>query len=286
MACAAADIFRQAARLNREDPRRQGNLIELSAPANVIVTGDIHGNLQGLARILAFFNRRSGPWHLVLQEIIHGPLDDNGADRSVELLLRAARAKIDKPTQVLFLMGNHDLAQVTGVEITKGDCRACDAFSRGLRYVFEDQADEVAPAVDEFLLSLPMAIRCPNRVLITHSLPSPNRMPADPVEVLLRDYRPEDIARGGPAYEWTWGRNQSPEQTDLLAERLGVDFFMLGHRRTPSGCELILPRVLTLACDHGHGCVLCFDAAKPFNPNQLCDNLKYLAEILPDGGTA
>ena len=286
MSCVAADIFRQAARLNRDDPRRRGNLIQLEPTDQVIVTGDIHGNRQALARILAFSNRRPGPWRLILQEIIHGPLEPCGADRSAELLLRAARVKVERPDQVLFLMGNHDLAQITGAEINKGGGGACDAFCQGLRLVFEDQADEVAPAVDEFLRSLPMAIRCPNRVFITHSLPSPHRMPAEPTDVLTRPYRDGDFDRGGDAYEWTWGRHQTPEQTDELARRLDVDFFILGHRRTPSGCELILPRVLTLACDHSHGCIMCFRADQPFDPNRLCDCLKYLAEILPDGSTA
>jgi hypothetical protein len=286
MSAPAADIFRQAARLNREDPRRRGNLVQLEPAMLVLATGDIHGNAQALARILSFARRRPRPWRLVLQEIIHGPLDDHGADRSVEPLLRAARAKIEFPQEVLFLMGNHDLAQLTGVEISKGASGACDAFRQGVKYVFEDQADEVAPAVTEFLASMPMAVRTPNRVLITHSLPSPHRQSAAGVDVLTRDYQDGDFHRGGPAYEWTWGRNQTPEQTEELAAKLDVDFFMLGHRRTPSGCELILPRALTLACDHAHGCVLCFDSDKPFDPNRLCDGLKYLAEILPDGHTA
>jgi hypothetical protein len=286
MGSPAAEIFRQAAQLNRQDPRRRGNLVELEPGMRVIVTGDIHGYRQALARILAFCGQQAGPWRLVLQEIIHGPSDPSGHDRSAELLLRAARAKQERPEQVLFLMGNHDLSQLTRTEISKDSRGACDSFTKGLRHVFEDQADEVAAAVEEFLRSLPMAVRTPNRVLITHSLPSPHRMERAPADVLLRDYRKGDFERGGPAYEWTWGRNQTPEQTDELARQLDVDFFILGHRRTPSGCELILPRALTLACDHAHGCLLCFDSDKPFDPNRLCDGLKYLAEILPDGTTA
>ena len=73
----------------------------------------------------------------------------------------------------------------------------CKSFSAGVDHAFGAAGAEVLQAVNEFLLSMPLAIRCANRVLIVHSLPSPGR-PAD----LPRDqYRPEDLRRGGGVYE-------------------------------------------------------------------------------------
>lgn len=258
---AAADIFRQAAQLNLQDGRRHGNIVELEDGCDVIVTGDIHGNRQAFTRIISYFERPSRrPRRLVLQELIHGPLDaSTGQDRSVELLLRAVRLKVDRPADVLFVMGNHDLAQITGCEIAKEGFHSYRAFTDGVHFAFEEHGGEVLVAIREFLVSLPLAVKCPNGVLIAHSLPSPHclKTSSSRMEILHRPYRPEDFLRGGPAYEWTWGRTQTQEQIDALATELGVALFLLGHRHTRSGIEAVAQAV-TLASDHDRGCLIEF----------------------------
>jgi len=257
---AFTDIFRKAAELNRGDPLRKGNLVELEGPAQVLVAGDIHGNRAGLAKIIAHAavgsseNRR-----LVLQEVIHGPPDPRtGHDRSIELLVRVARLKIAAPSRVFFVLGNHDLAQATGSEVTKEGRGVCKAFAAGVEAACPGAGTEVLEAAKGFLLSMPLAIRLPNRVWISHSLPSPRRMELAGVEIFARQVRPEDLLRGGAVYEWTWGRDQTPEQIDALAAALGVDFFILGHKHTRRGWDMLSPRALVLGCDHDRGCVMEF----------------------------
>jgi hypothetical protein len=282
---AAADIFRQAARLNLEDDRRHGNLLELEAGCDVIVTGDIHGNLRAFTSILSYFERPSSyPRRLVLQELIHGPLDQTtGQDRSIELLLRAVRLKVDRPADVIFVMGNHDLAQLTGSEVAKEGFHSCRAFIDGVHFAFEEQGHEVLLAVREFLASLPLAVRCPNRVLIAHSLPSPRRPKAQGsetvTEILHRPYRPEDFLRGGAVYQWTWGRAHTDEQIDALAAELGVELFLLGHRHTRAGIEAITRRAITLASDNDHGCLLEFRSDQPLDVQTAMMSATPLAAI-------
>jgi hypothetical protein len=282
---AAADIFRQAARLNLQDDRRHGNLVELEGGCDVIVTGDIHGNRRAFSRIVSYFERPSSlPRRLVLQELIHGPLDQTtGQDRSVELLLRAVRLKVDRPADVIFVMGNHDLAQITGSEIAKEGFPSCRAFDEGVRFAFEEQGGEVLVAVREFLISLPLAARCPNGVMITHSLPSPHRLKVPEsgtgTEILHRPYRPEDFLRGGAAYKWTWGRAQTDEQIDALAAELGVELFLLGHRHTRPGIEAVARRAIALASDHDHGCLLEFRSDQPLDVQTAMMSATPLAAI-------
>ena len=253
-----AEIFRQAADGNRRDSRRKGNLVQLDDAAEIVIAGDLHGHRGNLAKVLDYADLPHHPARiLVLQEIIHGPLDERtGMDRSVELLMRAARVRLACPN-LLFLLGNHDLAQVTGNEITKEGRGVCKSFSLALAQTFGPEAPEIALALNEFLLSIPLAIRAPRGLMVTHSLPSPGRMELAGLDILeAQGYTDRDVRRGGGAYEWTWGRNQTPEQLDDLAARLDVRFFVMGHRHSPDGFELVPGRAISLACDTERGCLL------------------------------
>ena len=223
---AAADAFRRAADLVRNDPRRRGSLLDLAAPADVLIAGDIHGRRESLRPLLRLLEARPA-MTLILQEIIHGPLDpETGHDLSGELLLQAVRAKLAHPQRVHFVLGNHDVAQITRSEITKKGRGVCRDFISGMTASFGPEAPEVYMAAMSFLRALPLAVRFANGVLAAHSLPSPNRAHLGPVEILDRPLAPDDLNRGGAAYEWTWGRDQSPEQLDELADRLAVRYFV------------------------------------------------------------
>src|SRR5690606_37947996 len=110
--------------------------------------------------------------HLVLHELIHGDhIDAAGAEDSWTMLYNAAKLKCDHSSQVHFLMANHDLAQVFGEGISKGGTDVCEAFRKGLKRDFKDRYHYAEAAISEFLLSLPLAIRAPNGLWFSHSLP-------------------------------------------------------------------------------------------------------------------
>jgi hypothetical protein len=212
---------------------------------------------------------------LVFQEITHGPPDPkSGQDRSIELLLRAARMKVEQPDQVLFLLGNHDIAQVTGSEISKAGRRVCQGFTDGVFYAFGDDGREVLAAVEQFLLSMPLAIRCPNRVMLCHTLPDPARMEQAGTEILDRPYEDADLRRGGPVYEWTWGRNQTAQQIEQLAAQFDVDFFVLSHKHIDTGYELLSPRAIVVVSDHDHGGILQFALDTPLTGDNVAAHFK------------
>lgn len=257
----AADIFRQAAELNRNDPRRQGNVVHVGRPPRTLIAGDLHGSRSNLNTLLHHAEKDPRAL-LVLQEIIHGPDDPRtGHDRSAEVMLRAARAKIERPEHVLFLLGNHAVAQITGNEITKEGRGSCKAFDNGLRYCFADEAPEVYAAILGFCRSMPLAIRFDNGLLASHTLPSPERMDLADLTILERPWQDtEELRRGGAVYEWTWGRNQTAEQLDQLAETLGIESFVLGHKHIQTGWEALPARGIHLMTDDAMGQVLEFGA--------------------------
>ncbi len=274
-------MFRRAAAMVRQDPRRRGNVVELTAPREVVVAGDLHGNRAALDKVLRYARPGAvdGP-ALVLQELIHGPPDEkSGQERSVELLVRAVRMMVEHPQQVLFLMGNHDLAQATGAEILKTGGSVCKDFVRGAEYCFGEAAGEVLEAAGELFLALPLAVRTPNGVWMSHSLPSPARTTPEILNVLHRPYEASDFRRGGGVYEWTWGRGQKPEQIEALAAELKVEYFILGHRHLDEGYEFLGPRCLTITSDGPGGCLVRFPCDRPLTGGAVGQYIKPLAAI-------
>jgi hypothetical protein len=138
----------------------------------------------------------------------------------------------------------------------------CKAFRNGVDFSFGAAAGEVMEAIVRFLTSLPMAVRC-GGTFLAHSVPAPNRMEAAGTEILRRPYRPEDMKRGGPLYDWTWGRAQTAEEMEALAARLECSFFMLGHKHIEGGYEWLPPRTVFLTSDTERGCVVVFPAGAP-----------------------
>ena len=281
MASVVADLFRQAGALNLQDPRRNGNVVTLEGDCDVMVSGDIHGSRAALTKIIAAADLTGLPERrLILQEIVHGPPDPrSGQDRSVEPLLRAARLKIAHPQQVLFVLGNHDIAQVTGHEIMKDGRGTCKEFASGVSYAYREDAPEIMEAICDFLISAPMAIRCPNGVFISHSVPSPKRMALAGVDILGRAHEKSDLLRGAPVYEWVWGRGQTGEQLATLAGQIGVEFFVLGHRHISAGWERIANRGVTISSGHEHGVIIEFCCDAPLNPDSLEEHLKPITSL-------
>ena len=278
---AAADIFRQAAELNLSDPRREGNVVTVSPSSRIICSGDLHGYRAAFSNIVSHAKLGANPNNrVVLQEIIHGPVDQRtGFDRSIELLMRAARLRIEHPAEALLIMGNHDLAQVSGSEISKYGYGVCKAFIDGVRYAFADDADDLLAALDEFFMSLPLAVRCPGGVFISHSVPSPGKFDQGCMEILDRPITHQDMLRNGPAYNWVWGRRHTEEQLETLAGQLGVEFFLMAHQHTESGYDLISRRGAVVLSDHTNGYITEFHADQKISGDSLRQYLKPLSTL-------
>lgn len=255
----SAEIFLKAAELSVNCPLRRGNVLHVTGGGKTVVSGDIHGVRSSMNNILTRFAAPDKPL-LVFQEIIHGPSDPQGHDRSIELLLRAARLKCQNPGRVHFVLGNHDLAQFTGGEITKEGRGVCDSFKEGVKHCFGDGAYEVYSAAMAFFRSLPLAIKFDNGVMVSHSLPSPNRMKFFSPAILENPCKEEDLKRGGAVYELVWGRDQTPQQLEELSQMLGAEFFLLGHRHINEGLLEIPERAVAINSNTSGGCIVEFDA--------------------------
>lgn len=99
--------LRRAIDAFRATPGRHGRVISLTNVTEVLVVGDLHGNVANFRLALQRANLRLYPQrHLVLQELIHGPFRyPDGGDKSHQLLDLTAALKCEFPERVHYLLG-------------------------------------------------------------------------------------------------------------------------------------------------------------------------------------
>ena len=274
-AAVVADLLHQTAERNRADPKRAGASLHLPDTGTLLATGDLHDNTQALQRIIKRARLdRSPDHHVVLHELIHGPSRLNGMDLSIRTLARACAVKLAYPEQVHFLLSNHELAQRRQEHVFKDGGSDVDAFNDGLMHLFgEDGAQQVHEAFDDYVDSLLLAVRCANGVMVAHSLPAPRKIEFFDTSVVDRDLADEDYNTTGSAYLMVWGRHQNNKLATELAEAWDVKTFLLGHQPAEMGWEEKAHNILILNSDHGHGVCLPVDLSKPFERDELIEQI-------------
>lgn len=269
-ASAVCHILHECAQLNREDPIRRGSLLHFGSAGQVVMTGDMHGNLRNFEKLQRFCALARSPGRsVILHELIHEePTVPYGPDYSIELLVRAAEWKCEHPDNVYFLQSNHELSQYLGFEITKGGRSVLYDFERGVKERFGGQTERVMEAVQDYLGSLPLAARTASGVFMAHSLPDPLRMEFFDLSVFDRTPTLADYEAGGAAHALVWGRFHSERDVAYFASKLGVEAVLVGHTPQESGYAVI-GRMIILASDHQHGCFLPIDLSRKPTVEQL-----------------
>src|SRR5262249_11519062 len=130
--------------------------------------------------------------HLVLQELVHGPYRySGGGDKSHQLVDLLAALKCQHPRQVHLILGNHELSQAKFQDIAKVEADLNALFREGVAEAYGPKARNIYAAYLELFNAVPLALRTPNRVFISHSLPSASRMKQFEVHVLEQDHPDE-----------------------------------------------------------------------------------------------
>jgi hypothetical protein len=275
------DLLNRGIRANQADQFRRANLVRLPGQGSLVVAGDLHGHRRNFERIVTYAALASHPdRHLVLQEIIHGgPEDDTGGCLSYQLLLDAVRFKLEFPDQVHFVMGNHDTAYICSAEVMKNGKEMVRAMDMAVERQFQHAGSDVKLAIRQFLFSQPLAVRCTNRIWISHSLPSDQMAGKFEVGIFDRELQLKDCKKPGSAYLLTWGRRHSQNTLDKMAKDLDSDVFVLGHQPQADGWRQAGDNLLILACDHDHGCLIELDLAQTYTVQALISRIVPLASI-------
>lgn len=277
----AAQVLREAAQLNRDDPLREGSLLNFPDYGQLVMTGDMHGHRRNFEKLQRYCRLEYSPGrHVMLHELIHEDVRElAGLDHSHELLLEAARWKVEFPDQVHFLQSNHELAQLTRQEITKLGRVVTEEFERSVKLHYGEGGQEVVDAMDDFIASLPLGGRTANRVFLSHSIPGPREMPLFQSDVFRRDYNQADMTERGSAYLLVWGRFHTEESISSFCDMVDCDFILAGHEPQEMGYTVAHDRMLILASDHNHGVFLPFDLGKPVTMEALAQNVRPFAAI-------
>ncbi len=255
----------------------------ISSPGRLIATGDLHDNPLHFTRLVELAGLAEGaePAHVTLHEIIHPDQLLGDVDFSYRALTRVARLKADHPEHVHVLLANHELAQIIGSGIVKNGVRVVEAFNEGIERTFADEAPGVIAAIEEFVRSMPLALRVHTPrgdILCAHSLPGTAAMQRFDTSILERDLTDEDYApRRGSAHLMVWGRDYDAEQLEDLVERWGVVMFILGHQHVPTGIELVPPNAVVLNSDHQRGMYLEINLSDPPTPERALWDARPLA---------
>jgi hypothetical protein len=235
----------------RDTPGRRGRLVRLEGAAEVLVAGDLHGNLENFRRLLALADLARHPGrHFVLQELVHGPhYYPAGGDKSHQLLDLVAALKCQYPDRVHFLLGNHELAQATARRISKGDLDLNAAFREGVGTAYGPRAAEIYAAYCRLFAVVPVALRTANRVFISHSLPPASRLPDFDLAALERDEPAEaDLLPGGSLHMIVWGRDTRRENVAEFLSRVDADLLISGHIPCDRGFDLPNDRQVIIDC--------------------------------------
>lgn len=275
------DLLNKGIEANNADKYRRDNLVRLPADGSVVVTGDLHGHRRNFERIVAYADLENNPKrHLVLQEIIHGgPEDTLGGCLSYKLLFDIIRYKLSLPDRVHIIMGNHDTAFINRSEVMKDGREMNRAMCLAMEREFGKDAADVELATRQCLFSQPLAVRCDNRIWMSHSLPADRLIDKFDPNIFNRQLKINDIVRPGSAYLLTWGRKHSQTLLDNLAKTFDTDIFVLGHQPQDQGWCQVGKNLLILASNHNHGCLLSIDLAKSYNIEQLIESIVPLASI-------
>jgi hypothetical protein len=262
----------RAVQLFRDTPGRQGRVVLLQGAQEVLAGGDLHGHLGNFRLLLEKADLARHPnRHLVLQEVIHGAYRyPAGGDKSHQLLDLVAALKCQYPRQVHFLLGNHELAQLMQRRITKEEVDLNELFREGVGTAYGPRAREVYAVYLELFAVVPVAVRTPNRVWLSHSLPPGSRMEAfDPAALYREPSAPEDLTPGGSVHVVLWGRDTRAETAAAFLARVDADLLVTGHIACDNGFEAPNDHQLILDCAGSPACYCLFPADRPLTHAEL-----------------
>jgi hypothetical protein len=216
--------------------------------------------------------------HLVLQELVHGPFRyPAGGDKSHQLVDLLAALKCQYPRQVHMLLGNHELSEWTGQDIAKGLSDLKELFMGGLQTAYGPKAPAIYEAYRELFAVVPLALRTPNRVFLSHSLPAGSKLEKFDPAILEQDTHAEaELHFGGPVHSLVWGRDTRLATTTTFLKKVDADLLITGHIPCERGFEAANERQLILDALGSPACYCLFPTDRRLT---MLDLLGYIGTL-------
>lgn len=272
--------LRRAATLFRATPGRVGRLTQVPVGDEVMVVGDLHGNVENFRRALLIADLANQPRrHLVVQEIIHGGFvyPDDGGDKSHQMVDLVSALKCQYPERVHYLLGNHELAQWQRQWIGKGDVNQNEWFAKGVLTAYGNAAIEVLAAYDDVFAAADLAVRTSNRVFISHTLPPAKTMDAFTLAAIETEpIADSDYRAGGAVHGMVWGRDVSQANVEAYLKKVDADWLITGHIPSDQGFRVPNERQIILDSLGWPACCLLFPTDAPTTQEELLGRIRTL----------
>ncbi|HUU92044.1 MAG TPA: metallophosphoesterase [Phycisphaerae bacterium] len=245
------DRMDRAAILMRRDPLRRGNIVRLPEKGDVVILGDLHGDRGNFDRVVEWSAMHlHKDRYLVLQELIHGgPSESLGGDQSFRLLEEAAALKCRYKSRVQVVLSNHDVCEILGSTIMKAGRNVSSPFWKGIESAYGAAWPEVHGAYRRFLSALPLAVRTPTGVLISHSTPQKDALEHFDYTIFERALTMDDYLPGGSVYALVWGRYHDQQAADEFARSVDAEILVTGHQTAMPGIKTPTSRHIILTSD-------------------------------------
>ena len=232
--------YGEATKANLDIPGRRGTVVILTPEIadEVMIAGDLHGhrrNFNSLDKIADLDNHPRR--HLILQEVCHGgpTYPSNGGCMSHTLLEDVAKLIVRYRGRVHFVLGNHELAELTDYPIQKNKQMLNLLFRLGLQQTYGAATEKVREAYFPFLLSCPLGVRLPGGVFMTHSVPENCDLRPFDKSIFTRQPDSAEYYQRTDIFELVWGRDYRQENARAFAELVGAKVLINGHEPCPEG---------------------------------------------------
>jgi hypothetical protein len=267
-------LFTQAAEANLRASCRQGNLIVLSEDAadDVLIAGDLHGHRRNFNLIKKTADLDGHPRrHLLLQEVCHGgpTYEENRGCMSHTLLEDVALLKTQYPDRVHFILGNHELAELTDYPIQKNRQMLNLLFRLGLQQKYGLAVEMVREAYLPFLQSCPLAARLPHGVFVSHSIPERCDLQGFDADIFDRPIRFTEWFEPSEVFRLVWGRDYRPENARAFAKLAGARILVNGHEPCQKGFAAPNDVQIILDCCGDNAAYLLLPSHSEFTHEQM-----------------
>jgi len=273
--------YADGAQANLEAPDRNGSMVVIDPETadDVMITGDLHGHRHNFNAIRRIADLRNHPRrHLILQEVCHGgpTYPTNGGCMSHTLLEDVAKLTSEFPGRVHFLLGNHELAELTDYPIQKNSQMLNLLFRLGLQQAYGPAADKVRDAYCVFIRSSPLAVQLPGQVLVSHSIPQ--RVDTNPFDTSIfhRVLDSEDFYGRNPVFELVWGRDHRAENAEAFAAQMQAEVLINGHEPCLKGFSTPNARQIIIDCCNDRACYVILPTNQGWTQAEIVERISKL----------
>ena len=275
------ETYGKATEVNLHTPGRQNSVVVLTPELadEVMITGDLHGHRRNFNLIRRVADLPNHPRrHLILQEVCHGgpTYPENGGCMSHTMLEDVAKLKTQFPNQVHFLLGNHELAELTEYPIQKNKQMLNLMFRLGLQHMYGPATEKVREAYLPFLESCPLAVRLPGGVFVSHSVPENADAGKFDKTIFTRQPGSMEFFERGSIFDLVWGRDYRPENAQAFADMVDAKILINGHEPCPEGSSTPNEIQVIVDCCTEQGCYLMLPMREEWSHDEIVERITKL----------